>query len=221
MEIFLILVFVLACLLTLFLFILLLAWALPLRFLVSFARGEQREETSMTVFWSILSFCMTTAHGRQEYGILLLGHMVFRHCSPAAAPARAGSCNLDEKTVAPEDLVSLVQSLIEPVTRVISLVFRQSSFEEVRGKVRIGLGDPVATGMLYGGFCATRYILDALRIFIDLQPVFDRNVIEVDLDMRFRVRHPLRIMTAVMCVARAPGLRDYLTGSRQADGVAA
>jgi len=222
MDIFLVLLFVVAVPLTVFLFFLLLAYALPLRFLVSFAREEHREETTMAVYWTILSFQVTTSGSRQEYSILLFDHPVFRHRLISSAPARTGTdpCNHDEKPVTLPDLVSLIQSLIEPATRIVSVLYRQSSFDEVRGRVRIGLGDPVATGMLYGGFCATRYILDSSKIFIDLQPVFDRTVLDVDLDLWFRIRHPLRIITAVIRVARAPGLRDCLAGPRQAGGVA-
>lgn len=81
----------------------------------------------------------------------------------------------------------------------------------LNGRIRIGTGDPVATGMLYGGYWATRFVLRASRIFIDIKPDFDRKILEMDMIIRIPVNHPFRILIAGIRLYRNPDIIQGMT----------
>jgi len=86
-----------------------------------------------------------------------------------------------------------VPLLAGPVVDFCCRFFRLVRIDSVRGTMRIGLADPVFTGMVYGWYCAVRPLLAYSRIFLDIRPVFDRNVFDMDLEMRWDLRHPLML----------------------------
>jgi hypothetical protein len=65
--------------------------------------------------------------------------------------------------------------------------------------------------MLCGGYWATRFVLRASRIFIDMIPDFDRKILEMDMTIRIRVNHPLRILIAGIRLYGNPDIRQGIT----------
>jgi hypothetical protein len=212
METFLIPVFILACPLLVILFIALILYLIPVRFVISFLRQEGQQEYSISVIWGLIGFrSIDTGDGRKSE-VLIGGHVMYTRAeeevllkgedvkSPSAA---------DLRTL--EGYLTLIPRLIEPVGRFGSLLYHESAYEGIKGRIRIGTGDPVATGMLYGGFWATRCFLRTSRIFIDMIPDFDRKILEMDIAIRIRVDHPLRILIAGIRLFRNPDIRRGMT----------
>ncbi len=90
------------------------------------------------------------------------------------------------------------------------------------GSIRIGMENPAATGMLYGGYWASRFVLNASRIFVDMEPVFGKRVLVLDITMRLRIRHPLVLIVQGIALMRNPAVRRSLVLLRpEAAGTAA
>jgi hypothetical protein len=70
---------------------------------------------------------------------------------------------------------------------------------------------PVLTGMVYGWYCAVRPLLAYSRIFLDITPVFDRNVLEMDLEMRWDLRHPLMLAISAWRLYRNRDVQEALS----------
>jgi len=208
MDLLLIFLFITACLVLILLFASLLFYQVPLRLTVFFVYQKPRQVTVITVFWSVLGMRITTAGDHHHETEILLGkRVVFSRTNPYMhkEPERVGTGLLDIRST--QDLGILIRHVVSPVMDVGSALYRETAFEEVRGKVRIGLRDPAATGMLYGGYWATRFILLATRIHVDMEPVFDRECLELELAVRFRVDHPLRLLTQGIQVLKSPNIR--------------
>jgi hypothetical protein len=77
--------------------------------------------------------------------------------------------------------------------------------------MRIGLADPVLTGMVYGWYCAVRPLLACSRIFLDIIPVFDRNVCDMELEMRWDLRHPLMLAISAWRLYRNRDVQEALS----------
>jgi len=212
METFLIPVFILACPLLILLLIALLLYLIPVRFAISFLRLEGQQEHSISVSWGTICFrTIDTGTGRRTEGFIG-GHVMYTR-----AEMEERQKGEDAKSPVPADLrsvegyLTLIPRLMEPVGRFGAVLYHQSTFERLNGRIRIGTGDPVATGMLYGGYWATRCVLMASRIFIDLVPEFDRKILEMDMVVRLRVNHPLRILIAGIRLYKNPDIRRGMT----------
>jgi hypothetical protein len=212
METFIIPVFILACLLLLLVFITLLIYLIPVRFAISFLRQEGQQENSISVSWGLFSFrLIDTGDGRRNE-VFIGSHVMSSRAGMEQQLKGEGA-----KSPAPADLrsvegyLTLIPRLIEPAGRFGAVIYHQSTFEGIDGRIRIGTGDTVATGMLYGGYWATRYVFRASRIFIDLIPDFDRKILEMDIVMKIRVNRPLRILIAGMRLYKNPHIRQGMT----------
>lgn len=194
MDVLLILLFISACLALIPLVVLFLLYIVPVHFTVHFVYQKPRQETTISACWCNMSVRVTTNGDHRKTEVLLGKRVVFvrtRSCEQPE-PERTGT---DLTAIrAPQDPGLLIQYIVTSITDLVPVLYSESSFEGVRGKVRIGLSDPAATGMLYGGYWATRFVLLASRIQIEMEPVFDREILELDLTGRFRIAHPLRLV---------------------------
>jgi len=212
METFLIPVFILACPVLILLFIALLLYLIPVRFVISFLRLEGQQEYSISVSWGLIGVrSIDTGDGRRTE-VFTGGRVIHTRAEEekllkseiAESPAPA-----DLRSV--EGYLTLIPRLIEPGVRFSAVLYYLSTFEGIDGRVRIGTGDPVATGMLCGGYWTTRFVLRASRIFIDMIPDFDRKILEMDMTIRIRVNHPLRILIAGIRLYKNPDIRQGIT----------
>lgn len=194
----LVLIFILACPVFFALVVLHLAFWIPVRFSARAVLDEKTAEFSTTVRWAIAGVRLTKQRGSSKTEILLLDH-AFTLREP----------DRDDKPVPPQktdsvpvksvsDLMTSIQAAAGPAIRIGTALCRQTSFEEIRGEAALGLGDPAATGMLYGSFWASRFAFDAARIHVRMIPVFDRAVFRLDLTIRFRLNHPLTLLERVL-----------------------
>ena len=119
-------------------------------------------------------------------------------------------------------IVNVVQKLTGPVGSFSTAFWQQSRFVDARGTVTLGLGDPVLTGELCGMYWASRFVLLASRIYVELEPVFDRTVLGLDITVRMKVKHPLLVLLAGLRLALHPAIREAAgIAMRQSRGAAA
>lgn len=111
--------------------------------------------------------------------------------------------------------IRLARSLIHPAISLVSVIWRESRFDSMQAKVTLGTGNPALTGELYGYYWAARFILEARRIRIDLEPVFDREVFNCDLEMRVSLHHPILVIISGVRFALHPAARELFTMSRE------
>jgi hypothetical protein len=117
--------------------------------------------------------------------------------------------------------ISLLPSLTGLVFNAILDLIRHTRLDYVRGNARIGLGDPAATGMLFGLYNALRALLPPDRIDFNLTPEFGGEVCEIDLKARFRIAAPVRIMVNAVKIAKHPASRGAMNAFRERPGGAA
>ncbi|HUT38626.1 MAG TPA: DUF2953 domain-containing protein [Methanoregula sp.] len=209
MDAFLIPVFIIACTLLIFLFPALILYLVPVRFALHLVQKEGQREYSVTVSWGFFRFRTIHRHDGRRNQVFIGGNVMY---------SRAGvdeqQKGEDANLPAPADLrsvegyLNLIPRLIAPMGRFVSVLYHESRLENCTGSIRIGMKDPVATGILYGGYWATRFVLMASRIFIDMTPEFNREVFEIEMELRLRVNHPLRILIAGIHVLTTPGIRQ-------------
>ena len=105
-------------------------------------------------------------------------------------------------------IVPVIQKIMGPVGSFGSAFWQQSRFIDASGTVTLGLGDPVLTGEVCGMYWASRFALLASRIYVELEPVFDRTVMELDVTVRMKVTHPLLVLLAGFRLARHSAIRE-------------
>jgi hypothetical protein len=208
MDILLVPVFIIVILLLPILALALALYAIPLRAIAVLRYGNGRNEQEITIAWGIIS--VRVAGAGQEIGVFVFGQRVFLHTlprEPGSDEAREppapeeffGPGGMPE----PGEIIHTVHRMIGPIAAFGSVLWQQTRFEELRGTVTIGLGNPALTGELYGGYWASRFILVASRIVIDLVPDFDRAVLVLDITIRERLDHPLLALIAASRLARS------------------
>jgi len=215
MEFILIPVFILACLLLILMIFTVPLYILPVRFAISVLRHDGSQENSLSVSWG--TFCVRILDRGDERKMLFyiggyvlhsrVGREVHRKHDDAKSPVPA-----DLHSVA--GYVTLIPQLIEPVGKFGAVLFDQTTFDGIRGWIRIGAGDAAATGMLYGGYWATRSVLRASKIYVEMIPEFNRKILELDLVIRLRINHPLRVGIAGIRLFKNPAIRNGIVLSK-------
>jgi hypothetical protein len=111
--------------------------------------------------------------------------------------------------------ISLLPALTGLVFNAILDLIRHTRLDFVRGNARIGLGDPAATGMLFGMYHAFRALVPPDRIYFNLIPEFGDEVCEIDLTTRFRIATPVRIIVNAVRIAKHPASRRAINVFRK------
>jgi hypothetical protein len=203
----------------------LLLYAIPVRVVARLVRREGHRDEELVLSWGLVGVRTSRTRTGVVTDVLVANRRVF---------SRTGSRVHGEKEQVPVhpprgtetpgtvDMVQGVQALLGPAVAFGSAFWRECRFEEVRGRVTLGLGDPVLTGECCGLYWASRCILEASRIYLELVPVFDRQVLELDITARMHVRHPLLVLIAGLRLARHPAIRGAMQGRKpQSRGVPA
>jgi hypothetical protein len=212
MDILLLLIFIPLCLLFFFLVLIALLYLFPVHVSLSCVSAPQRKETAVSVSWLIVCVRRSYAAGKTRTDVVVARHILRSlqqenndHQVRAREPAPS-----HEPDNLPQILL-LMPLLAGPVVHFCCRLFRLVRIDSVRGTMRIGLADPVLTGMVYGWYCAVRPLLAYSRIFLDITPVFDRNVLEMDLEMRWDLRHPLMLAISAWRLYRNRDVQEALS----------
>ena len=196
----------------------LLLYAIPVKVTIRLVRRDgHRDEEDLVLSWGLTGVRISRTDAGIVTGALVADRTVFSykrstaHGEKEPVPDRPGRV-----TGTPDimDMVHHVLALPGPVGSFGYAFWRECRFEEARGRVTLGLGDPVLTGECCGLYWASRFILEASRIYLDLVPVFDRRVLELDITARMKIRHPLSVMIAGLQLARQPAIRAALRGTK-------
>jgi hypothetical protein len=219
MDTFLIPVFIFACTLLICQFLALILYLVPVRFALLLLQKEGQREHSVSVSWGLIRYLITDRGDGRRTEVLIGGYVIYFRAG--VGERQKGE---DVNIPAPADLrsvegyLSLIPRLIAPAGRFGSVLFQESTFEDCTGSIRIGMKDPVATGILYGGYWAARFALMASRIFIDMDPEFNREIFEMDMVIRLRVNHPLRILIAGIHLLKNSGIRQSMSFAKPRSG---
>ena len=221
----------------------LLLYAVPVRASARLIFGEDRKEQVLVIAWGIFGIRTTHRDAGTVTEMLLLDRTVF---SRAVSPERRGKEEKEAERPAGEgpgpvevpgpvgeegrtgmapdtgEIVRKMQALIGPAGTFGSAFWKECRFEEVRGRVRLGLGDPVLTGECCGLYWASRFVLESYRIYLDFEPDFDREVLGLDITVKAELRHPLLVLAAGLRLALHPAVHDAVaTLQRQPRGAPA
>jgi hypothetical protein len=211
MDTLLIPVFIIACIILFCECIAVLLYAIPLRFVLHLIQTEGQNEQSVMVSWGLIGFRIINGGNRQKIEICIGHHIIL------SRPIEGKAETVDKKKIlepadfrSGERYLSSFYGMIKPAGRFVSVLWHECRFENCTGSIRIGTSDPVATGILYGGYWATRFGLQASRIFIEMKPDFNREIFEIDVSIRLRINHPLRIIIAGIQIMRNRAVRNAL-----------
>jgi hypothetical protein len=228
-------VFVLSALCVPLLALALLLYAVPVRASARLILEEDRKEQVLFIAWGIFGIRTTHRDAGMVTEMLILNRTVFSHAmesqgkekkegdQPAGEePATAGEAGRTGMAPDTGEIVRRVQALVGPAGTFGSAFWKECRFEEARGRMRLGLGDPVLTGECCGLYWASRFVLEAYRIYLDFEPDFDCQVLELDIIVKAKVRHPLLILVAGLRLALHPAVHDAVaTIQRQSRGAPA
>lgn len=209
MDTFLIPVFIVACIFLFSEFFAFLLYAIPVRFVLQLLQTEREHEQSVSVSWGLIGCRITNKSNQQKIEVCIEHHIILSR-QIEREPERSDTV----KMPGPADLRSGEQYLaffprmVVPAGRFVSVLWHESRFENCTGSIRIGTKDPVVTGILYGGYWAARFGLRAAHIFIEMMPDFNREIFDMNVAIRLRINHPLRIIIAVIQLMRNRSVRD-------------
>ncbi len=98
--------------------------------------------------------------------------------------------------------------------RTLAVILNALVIRSLSCRIRLGLDDPAMTGVLYGWYWTVRGMLSAIRrVSIDMEPVFDHEVIEGSASFAVRIKNPLKIIfTACWALTKAPVRRLIRSG---------
>jgi hypothetical protein len=196
-----------------------LLYAIPVRFVLRLLHTEGYDEQSVLVSWGFLGLWITNGANQQKITIYLGRRNII------CRPIERGPKKDDEKKIPlPADFRSgeryfaFLSGMIKPAGRFVSVLWHECRFENCTGSIRIGTNDPVTTGILYGGYWASRFGLHASRIFIEMKPEFNHEVFDMDVAIRVRINHPLRIIIAGIRLMRNRAVRDMMNPEKSPAG---
>jgi len=219
METFLIPVFIVACIILFCECIAVLLYAIPLRFGLRLLHTEGHHEQSVSVSWGLIGCRITNGGNQQKIEVCVAQYIIFSR--PLEREPKKGDV---EKIPQPADFrsgeryLAFFSGMITPAGRFVSVLWHECRFDNCTGSIRIGTKDPVATGILYGGYWATRFGLMASRIFMEMKPDFNREIFEMDVAIRLRINHPLRIIIAGIQLLRNRAVRNAINPEQSRSG---
>ena len=111
--------------------------------------------------------------------------------------------------------IRLARGLIHPAISLVSVIWRESRFDSMQAKITLGTGNPALTGEIYGYFWAAWFILETMRIRVELEPIFDREVFNCDLEMKVSLHHPILVIISGARFAIHPAVREMFALSRE------
>ncbi|HUH79294.1 MAG TPA: hypothetical protein VLY83_05295 [Methanoregula sp.] len=186
-------------------------YAVPVRCGVAYCRETGGEGNTVSASWGPVGGSVSRRDGLRVSRIFFCGREIWCRSGPdehrKGGPAGAGPPGAGLPVT---DIPGIVAPLLGDAGAMIREVYRQSYLEGMTGRIRIGLENPAATGLLYGMYRASRFILDAAGITVAVEPVFSGQVLEVDVVMKLRIRHPLMILARGLAIARNPAVRRLM-----------
>lgn len=162
-------------------------------------------QATISTLWG--AFGIRTVVSREFEGILVLvgGRTIFRRRSKSGKPE--GKKRKLRRFPSPAKALQTISrggEISERGTDLLRKALRATKLDRLRVKLILGLPDPADTGVMYGHYQWAKAILsphiDTRQI--EIEPVFDRETIELQADLALKVRLPRLIF---------PSLRFFLS----------
>jgi hypothetical protein len=219
MDTFLIPIFIVACIILFCECIAVLLFAIPLRFVLQLIQTEGKNEQSVMVSWGLMG-CRITNSGIQQKIEVCIGYHIILSRPIEREPEKGDKKKIPQPAdfQSGERYLTFFSGMIKPAGRFVSVLWNECRFDNCTGRIRIGTKDPVATGIIYGGYWAARFGLMACRIFIEMMPDFNREIFEMDVSIRLRINHPLRIIIAGIQLMRNRAVRNAMNPEQSRSG---
>lgn len=195
----------------LFLTLILLVYLVPLDLTFTGCYGGRENGIRMTTAWGLVGV-RSTWKGRGTYfEILVAGRRILRW---EGKEVRKIQRPTPEKKEGFRILPVLnVLSVLWPKIQRILIIIRESvRLRKLDCEVVYGSGDPVMTGMLYGCYCAMvlPFLPYGNAVSIRVNPVFDREIFNIRLDLILRLHQPLRLFITTAILLLRKGTLDAL-----------
>lgn len=183
--------------------------ALPVRISLTFRNNEKETTGCIAGLWLILGFEVQVSGKKQQLSILLAGARVFtRPLSGFGNPEKE-----HKEGPGPGEIPDIVSSLLRlggPVLDAFLYLLRHTRHDFTKGTARVGLGDPAATGMVYGLYRAVISLLPAGRVNFIVIPEFNQEVFDIDITSRFRITYPVLVLLNSAKVLKHPASRKVM-----------
>jgi len=105
--------------------------------------------------------------------------------------------------------------LVQPLLHLGGKFLRTMTLQEIRGNLIVGLRNPAETGIFYGWYSAILPALLGSRVFLEITPVFDRQVLEGEIMAKVRIDRPLLLILATAQLFIDRDARNALSGLRE------
>lgn len=116
------------------------------------------------------------------------------------------------------DIFSIFPAFQGPVLSAVLDLINHTRFDYARGTAQIGFGDPSATGMFYGLYRAARPLMQIHRITLNVVPDFNREIYEIDVNTRFHIVYPVRMIVNAVKVVKHPAVWRVMKTMRKKPG---
>jgi hypothetical protein len=185
---------------------------LPFRVSLSFQTPESEIKGIIVGSWFIFGLEMLVSGKDPQVSVVVGGvRLVTRPLSSFMGPEK-------EPTGGGPGIISSLLELQGPVFEAFLDLVRHTRLDYIRGAARIGLGDPSATGMVYGLYRALIPLLPWDRIKFTMVPEFNGEVCEIDISARFRITCPFLVLVNAVKIAKHPSARRVMKTMRKKPG---
>jgi hypothetical protein len=178
---------------------------IPLDLQLSGSRKEGAASLHLYACWSIFGLGYEFRQQGGRINLLMSGQTVYsREIVPS--PGRAGiplRPRADFRKLSSQ--ICIIQVLLPGILRILGALKRYGRFRGLSCDLVIGTGRAADTGLVFGIFSAVRPLLMVSpKVSLSLRPVFDREVLEGDCRIDFRLERPLVIIALFLRLALSP-----------------
>jgi hypothetical protein len=182
---------------------------IPVRISLSFRSGEPETKGCFMGSWFIFGVEVLASVKDPKLSVLFCGARWFTRPFSSFAPPEKEDKKGPGLMDAP-DIISSLSRLQGPVLDALLDLVRHTRFDYAKGTAWIGLGDPAATGMMYGLYRAVIAILPGNRVSFMVIPEFNREVFEIDVTSRFRITYPVLVLVNAVKLVKHPAARKVM-----------
>lgn len=194
----------------------LLLFVLPVRSVIAFRTDDTCSRLVVTVAWAVFGVRLTRGEARDQVDLLCLSRVLCSLAGDKEPEAALPDTEVPGKTVAEHTLppvaktIHLVRELVPPLLSLGSAIWQQSRFDALTGTVTVGFSNPATTGTWYGYYWAVKFLLEEMRICVEVEPVFDREVFACDCEVRLSLHRPILVIAKTFRLLREPAARELL-----------
>jgi hypothetical protein len=182
---------------------------LPLRIVLSFHTSRTVTKTVLVASWFIFGIEMQVSEKGPQLAVMACRvKLMTWPLSGFTAPGKEPAQGFGQGQV--PGIISSLLRLQGPFLDLLLDMFRHTRLDYARGTARIGLGDPSATGMMYGLYRAVIALFPTNRINLTIIPEFNEEICEIDIRTRFRVIYPLRVLVNTLKIVKHPVARNVM-----------